>query len=268
MNGKTVFALMSIAIIAVIVIGYVSTPADENNDPEYGTIGIIGAMDVEVETLIQATDISEIRTVTGMDYYVGSMNGKNVVIVKCGMGKVNAGICTQMLITEFNVDCVINTGVAGSLDNRLNIEDMVISKDVVQHDFDVSPIGYQKGEIPYTGLYAFEANDHLIAMASKAIEECAPEINYLEGRVCTGDQFIATAEQKEKIVSTFGGLCCEMEGGAIGQVCYLNDTPFVILRAVSDKADGSDTEDYSEFERKAAIRCASIVQYMVSNMDW
>ena len=266
MNGKAVFAIVSVAVVAVIVFGYISAPAAENKESEYGTIGIIGAMDIEVQNLKDAMDVKEIRTITGMDFYVGTMNGKDVVIVKCGMGKVNAGICAQMLIAEFDVGCIINTGVAGSLDNVLDIEDIVVSTDVVQHDFDVTPIGYQRGEIPYTGLYSFPADEGLMAIAKIAVEDRAPSISCYQGRICSGDQFIASDEQRDAIISNFGGYCCEMEAGAIGHVCYLNDVPFVVLRAISDKADGSDVEEYEIFERIAALRSADIVEYMVSEL--
>ena len=191
-----------------------------------------------------------------------------MVVVQCGMGKVNAGTCAQMLITEFNVTAIINTGAAGSLDNRLDIEDFVVSTDAVQHDFDVTPLSgpektYVKGEIPYTGKFAFEADKELRALAVKAIKEKASDVNYLEGRVCSGDQFISSQAQKDTILANFGGLCCDMEGGAIAHVCYLNDTPFVIIRAISDRADGSASEDYTEFEENAAKRSAKVVEYLL-----
>jgi len=194
------------------------------------------------------------------------LKGKNVVIVKCGMGKVNAGICAQTLISEFGCTAVINTGVAGSLDERLDIGDMVVSVDAVQHDFDVTYLGFERGEIPYTGLYAFPADEALRALAVEAVKESAPEVQVFEGRVCSGDQFISTDGQKETITSNFGGLCCEMEGGAIAQVCYLSHTPYVVLRAISDKVGETEYMDYTVFEAQAAARCAGIVRYMIGRI--
>ena len=227
--------------------------------------GIIGAMDVEVASLKAAMEITSTKTVAGMEFCEGTLDGKAVVVVQCGMGKVNAGICAHTLINDFGVTRVINTGVAGSLDNAIDIGDIVVSTDAVQHDYDVTPIGFARGEIPYTGLYAFPADEALRALAVRAAREAAPEIKVFEGRVCSGDQFIASKEQKETIIHNFGGKCCEMEGGAIAQACYLNGTPFVIIRAISDKADASEEVSFQEFEASAAVRCAAIVRYMIAN---
>ena len=229
-------------------------------------VGIIGAMDVEVATLKDAANITKTTTVADMEFCEGTLGSKSVVIVKCGMGKVNAGICANMLINDFGCTKIINTGVAGSLDNQIDVGDIVVSTDAVQHDFDVRYLGYEKGEIPYTGLAAFPADEALRASAVEAIKKSAPEVHVFEGRVCSGDQFISTKEQKDKIVSDFGGMCCEMEGAAIAQTCYLNRTPYVVIRAISDKVDETEFEDYTVFEAKAAARCAKIVQYMVENL--
>lgn len=226
-------------------------------------IGIIGAMDIEVNTLKEAADIEKTTLIADMEYCEGRLGGTDVVIVKCGMGKVNAGICASTLINVFGCKKIINTGVAGSLDNQLNIGDIVISVDAVQHDFDVEAIGFARGEIPYTGLYAFPADEALRAAAVKAVRENAPEIQVFEGRIASGDQFISTKEQKDRIISDFGGMCCEMEGAAIAQVCYLNSTPFVIIRAISDKLDGSNSVEFQTFAAEAAENCAKSVRYMV-----
>ena len=229
-------------------------------------VGIIGAMDVEVAALKKAANITETSRIAAMEFCEGSLGGTRVVIVKCGMGKVNAGICAQTLIDRFGCTRILNTGVAGSLDNRIDIGDIVVSTDAVQHDFDVEAIGFQKGEIPYTGLYAFPADKALHAAAAEAVRKAAPEVQVFEGRVCSGDQFISTSKQKETIVSHFGGLCCEMEGAAIAQVCYLNDTPYVAIRAISDKEGDSQAVDFQTFAAEAAANCARIVQYMVENL--
>lgn len=259
-------AVVAVIAVAAILVCSVVVFQPFKNDQE-GRIGVIGAMEVEVKTLKESMSVDYTRTIAGMEFFVGKLDDCDVVVVQCGMGKVNAGTCAQMLITEFNVKAIINTGAAGSLDNRLDIEDFVVSTDAVQHDFDVTtlpPMTYHKGEIPYTGKYSFEADKGMRAMAVKAITECAKDVKYMEGRVCSGDQFISTQEQKDTILANFGEcLCCEMEGAAIAQVCYLNDTPFVIIRAISDKADGSETEDYPVFEKRAAERSAKVVKYML-----
>ena len=230
-------------------------------------VGIIGAMDEEVESLKSAADVQKTTEIASMEFCEGTLGDTPVVIVKCGMGKVNAGICAHTLINDFGCTEIINTGVAGSLDSQIDIGDIVVSTEAVQHDFDVEAIGFEKGEIPYTGLAAFPADDGLRAEAVRAVKETAPDIHVFEGRVCSGDQFISAKEQKDEIISNFGGLCCEMEGAAIAQTCYLNDVPYVVIRAISDKPDGAGAADYQAFEAQAAARCASIVTYMVENLE-
>ena len=259
--------VMALGVVALVAVAMVSAPPAEQKDND--RIGIIGAMEVEVDKLISQTEVKEIKVICDVTYYSGTMYGRNVVIAQCGMGKVNAGICAMVMITDFNAKYIINTGTSGSLDDRLEIGDIVISTDAVQHDFDVTPLGeeYEKGEIPYTGKYSFEADANLIQRATKAVEECIPDVNVMQGRICSGDQFIDSIEAKTAITSQFGGLCCEMEGGAIAQVCYLNDVPFVIIRAVADTADGNLPPDYNEFERQAALRCATVIEYMIEHFS-
>ncbi len=257
------------ALILVLTLAFMlcacGRQSERASEPADAT-GIIGAMDEEVASLKSAMQINSTRTIAGMEFFEGTLDGKAVVVVQCGMGKVNAGICANTLINNFGCTRVINTGVAGSLDNAIDIGDIVVSTEAVQHDFTVEAIGFQRGEIPYTGLYAFPADETLRALAGSAAHVVAPEIQVFEGRVCSGDQFISTREQKETILSNFGGECCEMEGGAIAQACYLNDTPFVIIRAISDKADESEEVSFQEFEAAAAARCAAIVRYLVAHL--
>ena len=227
--------------------------------------GIIGAMDEEIASLTEAMTEPQIRAVAGMDFYEGTLDGVDVVIVKCGVGKVNAASCAQILIDLFGVDRIINTGVAGSLDARIDIGDIVVSTEAVQHDMDATALGFAPGEIPYDDVSVFPADDAMRRDAVEAVGAVAPEIQAFEGRVCSGDQFIASRKQKEAIISEFGGMCCEMEGAAIAQVCHLNGTPFVIIRAISDKADDSEEMSYMEFEQAAAERCAAITRYMIAH---
>lgn len=227
--------------------------------------GIIGAMDKEVDSLKRDLEHAEVTAIAGMEFCEGMLDGQQVVIVKCGMGKVNAGTCAQLLIHVFGADRIINTGVAGSLDAEIDIGDIVVSIDAVQHDFDLTPLGYAPGELDGIGSPSLKADEHMRALAVDAVRQCAPDVHVFEGRVCTGDQFISSAEQKASISRRFGGLCCEMEGGAIAQVCCQNRIPFVIIRAISDKADGSAEMSFTEFLEEAAARCAAITRYMVSH---
>lgn len=262
--GKTIKGIA--AVIAVAVISGVLLAGCSNNSAPKEKIGIIGAMDAEVKSLKEAAKITKTTKIAEMEFCEGTLKDKDVVIVKCGMGKVNAGICAHTLINDFNCTAIINTGVAGSLDNQIDIGDIVVSTDAVQHDYDVEAIGFKKGEIPYTGQYAFPADEALRAAAVKAVRESADDIRVFEGRVCSGDQFISKKEQKDKIIADFGGMCCEMEGAAIAQACYLNDKPFVIIRAISDKPDETEIVEYKVFEAKAAERCAKIVKSMVASL--
>ena len=222
-------------------------------------------MPEEVELLKKAMKDADVRSIAGMDFYEGLIEGKRVVVVQSGIGKVNAGICAQLLISMFGAGRVINTGVAGSLDNRIDIGDIVVSTDALQHDYDVSPIGFKKGEIPYTGIAAFPADDNLRQIAANAVKK-ASEKRVFEGRICSGDQFISSNEQKLRIINEFGGMCCEMEGAAIAQVCYLNSVPFVVIRAISDKADESEgSMSYEQFVEEEARNCSNIVLQMLES---
>ena len=227
-------------------------------------IGIIGAMKSEVEALKGALATSRKETKASMEFCEGRLGQMDVVVVQSGIGKVNAGICAQILVDDFAVTHIINTGVAGSLSNELDIGDIVISKDAVQHDFTVEDIGFKKGEIPFTGKVAFEADETLRQKALAAVKAALPDISAVEGRVCSGDQFISSKEAKDRIIGDFDGTCAEMEGAAIAQVCHANAIPFVVLRAISDKADGSASLDYPTFEARAAKDCAAIVCHMAA----
>ncbi|MCR4901879.1 MAG: 5'-methylthioadenosine/adenosylhomocysteine nucleosidase [Butyrivibrio sp.] len=229
-------------------------------------IGIIGAMDVEVATLKADMDIKKTVNKASMEFFEGTIGNTEVVVVKSGIAKVNAGICVQILADMFEVTHIINTGVAGSLDARINIGDIVLSTDACFHDVDATIFGYKKGEIPQLGQLSFEADKNLIEKAEAAVKAAAPDISVFKGRVCSGDQFIASDEIKKAIKTEFDGMCTEMEGAAIAQASFLNNIPYIIIRAISDKADGSDVVDYPVFEQKAAKDCAALVEYLIKNI--
>ncbi|MBR3318446.1 MAG: 5'-methylthioadenosine/adenosylhomocysteine nucleosidase [Atopobiaceae bacterium] len=230
-------------------------------------IGIIGAMESEISHLRENLTEKKRDVIAGMEFFSGKLGTHEVIVVVCGVGKVNAALCANVLSLRFNVSHVINTGVAGSLDARINIGDIVVSTDAVEHDFDVVALGYDAGEIPGMGVVAFEADSALREAMVAAVREVAPEVSVFEGRVASGDQFVSTREQKERIESEFAGLCCEMEGAAIAHACHLANVPFVIVRAISDKADGSSHVDYRTFVREAANRSARIVEAFVRTFD-
>ena len=223
-------------------------------------IGIIGAMDEEVAKIVEAMEIERQEDKACMSFKAGKLNGKDVVVVRSGIGKVNAAVCTQILVDDFGVDYVINTGIAGSLKAEINIADIVISSDVLHHDMDASGFGYPLGQIPRMDVLSFEAGKHLIDVAKEACTKILPEIGTHIGRVVSGDQFISDKAVKERISANFDGYCTEMEGAAIAQAAWLNQIPFVIIRAISDKADGSAQMDYSEFEAKAIEHTVKLVE--------
>ena len=227
-------------------------------------VGIIGAMDEEVEILINNMVNKSVVNKAGMDYYVGELSSKNVVVVKCGIGKINAAVCSQILISEFGVDAIINSGVAGALDNKLNIGDIVVSRDTLNHDMDTTDFGDDYGVIPRMDKSIFEADNNLINLAIDSGKKY--DIGVVEGRVLSGDQFIANKEKKDWLVKQFNGTCAEMEGVAIGQTSYLNNIPFLILRAISDKADGSAYVTYEDFKEEAIVNLSNMLMDMLQNM--
>lgn len=230
-------------------------------------IGIMGAMDIEVSHLVGELTNPVVQEHMGMTFNEGLLNGTPVVVVMCGDGKVNAAVCASVLIDRYGVTAVINTGVAGSLDARIDIGDLVVSTDVVHHDMDVTPLGYAPGQVPGMDTLSFAADEGLRTIVVRVVRKVAPQIAVFEGRVVSGDQFVGSPERKEWIVNTFGGLCCEMEGAAIAHVCHIAHVPFVIVRTISDKADGSAEMDYPTFKIAAARLCAAIVEHCVASAE-
>lgn len=230
------------------------------------TIGIIGAMEVEVAILKEKMEDVRIIKKASMDFYEGILAGKKVVVVRSGIGKVNAGICAQILADVFSVDAIINTGIAGSLNKNINIGDIVLSTDVVQHDMDATGFGYRKGQIPQMPVFFFNADDNLRRLAAEVCKEVNPNIQVFEGRIASGDQFVCDQDVKNRIVSEFSAYATEMEGAAIGQAAYLNEIPFLVVRAISDKADGSAQMDYSEFEKAAVDHSVRLTLNMLARI--
>lgn len=226
-------------------------------------LGIIGAMDEEVDKLKAEMEQLQVTEKAGMDFYKGMLAGKEVVVVRSGIGKVNAGICTQILADDYRVDGIVNTGIAGSLRAEINIGDIVISSDAVQHDMDAVAFGYPPGQIPRMDTLAFPADVRLADLAERCCRQVLPELGVFRGRIASGDVFVAKKERKESIEQNFSALCCEMEGAAIAQAAYLNRIPFVIIRAISDKADDSAKMDYPAFEAMAIGNSVKLMKEMV-----
>ncbi|PST32062.1 5'-methylthioadenosine/adenosylhomocysteine nucleosidase [Clostridium sp. AF18-27] len=226
-------------------------------------LGIIGAMDEEVAKIKEMLTDVRVETTAGMDFYIGKLADKDVVVVRSGIGKVNAAMCTQVLADKYHVSGIINSGIAGSLKAQIDIGDIVLSSDALQHDMDATGFGYAVGQIPRVDTLAFAADEALIELAKSCCKDVNPDINTHVGRVVSGDQFISDHGKKEWLVSTFDGYCTEMEGAAIAQASYLNGIPFLIVRAISDKADNSANMDYETFEAQAITHTVNLMTEII-----
>jgi len=212
-------------------------------------------MDSEIETLLSHLENKKEEKKYGLTFYLGKLKNYEVIIVKCGIGKVNAGRTTQVLISEYSPKYIINTGIGGGLNQQLKIGDIVISTDLIQHDFDVTAFGYAKGYM-FIGdkkePTKYVADKELSEKIKKVLEKIKEGRNIFKGRILTGDLFVSSKEKREQLVQDFDGFCCEMEGAAIAQVAFLNNIPFTVLRLISDMPDGKGPEDYNAFEKEAA----------------
>ena len=231
------------------------------------TIGIIGAMEEEIIAIRRKMDIKNTITIASIEFYLGEINGQNIILVRCGIGKVNAAICTQIMIDHFKVAYIINTGVAGGLYPKINIGDIIISSDTVEHDMDVTTFGHKRGFIPRMNQHFFEADKWLVEIAENAAKKAKGDHKVYIARIASGDQFISSMKIKEDIYTTFTAYCAEMEGAAIAHTCFLNKVPFVIIRAISDKADQSAEVNFDDFVNLAARNASFIIEEMVKEIS-
>ncbi|KRE90519.1 nucleosidase [Paenibacillus sp. Soil766] len=231
----------------------------------WNKIALIGAMNEEIELLVaHMTDISE-TVKAGITFREGTYFGKNVVVCRTGVGKVNAAVTTQILIDQFGVEAVIFTGVAGALDPELQIGDLVISTECVQHDMDVTALGFPRGVIPYAENSVYAADRKLVELAVASGEKLfAGKVK--QGRVLSGDQFIASRDVVASLYQELNGICVEMEGSSVAQVCAMNSIPYVVLRSMSDKADGSAHVNFAEFTVIASENSYKMVEDMVKQL--
>ena len=226
-------------------------------------IGIIAAMVPEIEAVKAAMTEKSLKTVSGIDFVSGKLYGKDAVVAKCGIGKVFAAICAQTMILTYSPEFIINIGVGGTLTDKLTIGDIAISSDVVQHDMDTSPLGDPVGLVSGINIVHFPADERLVKGLLKAAESA--NVRCLSGTIASGDQFIASGERKAFIRDSFSAISCEMEGAAVGHTCYVNGTPFAVLRAISDSADDSSHMDYGEFVLLAAERSFKVISEFIKN---
>jgi adenosylhomocysteine nucleosidase len=229
------------------------------------TIGIIAAMAEELEILLKDLTLEEKKEKANMTFHKGSLYGKDVVAVVCGIGKVNSAICTQILASEYNVDKVINVGVAGGIGKDIYPGDIVVAENLVQHDMDTTAFGDKMGQIPRLDTFDFKCDEEMVGFARKACEEI-PELNSFTGRIASGDQFVANIEKIQWLDNEFGAISCEMEGASIAQVCYLNSIPFVVIRSISDNANNGAHMDYQKFIPVAVKNSTRILKQMLEMM--
>ena len=231
-------------------------------------IGIIGAMKIEVEALCAAMTDTEVEVISGIEFVSGNLRGKRVVCAKCGIGKVFAAMCAQTMILRYAPDCIINSGVAGTLSESLSIGQIALAEQVVQHDMDTSPIGDPVGLISGINIIYIPTDPTVTAALAAAVG--SEGVPYLRGTVASGDQFICHTADKDRIRAAFETpekpvIACEMEGAAIGQVCYVNGTPYGILRAISDGGDENAFADYPTFLAAAAKTATEVMLRFVEN---
>lgn len=228
-------------------------------------IGIIGAMQEEVSSLIADMNIKNRLSKASMIFNEGTIYDKDVVIVVSGIGKVNAAVCTQILVDEFNVDAVINVGIAGGIGADVQPGDIVVGTDLVEHDMNAVSFGYPLGQIPRMDAFSFKCDDELVRLAKNACQGL-DEVKVFEGRIVSGDQFVADVEKIRWLKENFNAISCEMEGASIAHVAYLNNKKFVIIRSISDNADNGAHMDYAKFEAIAVKNANKIIRNMLQSM--
>lgn len=225
-------------------------------------IGIIGAMAVEIDELrAKLTDPAE-EVVSNIRFTRGKLAGKDVVLAVCGIGKVFAAICAQTMILKYAPELIVNTGVAGGLDEDLTIGEVVVATKLVQHDMDTTPLGDPPGLISGINVVEFPADERAASLMADCVREQG--VGCRLGLIASGDQFVAGGERKEFIRSTFGASACEMEGASIAQTAYVNGVPFAVIRAISDGANDDSSMDYPTFVKIAAHRSALAVESFVA----
>lgn len=231
------------------------------------TIGIICAMDSETEAYLSFLQEPKIDNISGVAFYSGKKSDKKLIIAKCGIGKVNAARCTQLMIDLFHPDYIINSGIAGGVDESLCVGDVVIGRELVQHDFDVTAFGHAKGylctgerdDIPTV----FHADEKLVLLLEKSAKGLVKSKVHT-GRIASGDIFVAESTVKQSLYQEFGAAAVEMEGAAIAQTAVYAGVPFVTLRVISDRADGTAAESFEIFEKQTAVLSCAVVQNLIS----
>ncbi len=227
-------------------------------------IGILGAMSVEIRGLMASLEQAKEQRVGHMRFVSGRLYGREAVLAECGIGKVNAAACAQAMIQLYRPSLVLNVGVGGSLSSELHYAEVAVARDLVQHDVDTTALGDEYGLVSTVNLIRFPCDERAVNLIAECVRAVGSRA--VVGTIASGDQFVATRERKEFIVSHFGAICCEMEGGAIAQVCYLNDTPCAVVRAISDNADEGAHEDYPQFTARAVKQTEALMRAVLPRL--
>lgn len=228
-------------------------------------LGIIGAMDVEVDAIKAKIKDGVITRAAGAEFVTGYIENVMVTVARCSPGKVNAALCTQAMIDKFDIDKIINVGVACSLDPKVIIKNIVIATDVCQYDIDITALGEPKGYINGINMIKIPTDPELSELLARTAINSGERIH--RGTVASGDTFIGNAQQKKEIANDFGAICGEMEGGAIGHVCSANNIPFAVLRSISDGGDENAAIDYPTFKKIAADMSATIITKLIETQQ-
>ena len=229
------------------------------------SLGIIVAMEEELEVILKIMKKDKTEVKANMKFHSGEISGKKIIAVICGIGKVNSAVCTQILISEYNVKNVINVGIAGGIGKDIVPGDIVIGDSLVQHDVDATAFGDVIGQIPRLDTFDFKADKTLVKLAKEACEKSTNHKSYV-GRIVTGDQFVADLDKIKWLSEEFDALACEMEGASIAQTCYLNDIPFVVIRSISDNANTGAHMDFEKFKYLAVENSSQILKNMICNI--
>lgn len=224
-------------------------------------IGLICALDVEVQGIKNKMENPQVFKKAGIEYYSGVINGIEVVCAECGIGKVNAAMSTQMMIDQFDPELIINSGIAGALTKDISIGDIVIANDCVQHDMDGTEMGDPPGLIWYPDEKRIDIpSDRLLADLLEKACAVLEDTKIVRGRIATGDAFLAKRHRRQKVADMFSAVACEMEGGAVGQVCYRNSVPFGVIRCISDDFEEYRFVDYMKFKEEAADKSIKVIE--------
>ncbi|MDG4657199.1 5'-methylthioadenosine/adenosylhomocysteine nucleosidase [Ectobacillus antri] len=252
-------------VMLVVLLCSMSVPVEAYEEKSSLTIGIIAPMEEELKLLRSKMDIESTEKLANFEFYKGTLDGVDTVLVRSGIGKVNSAVAAQILITLYKVNFLINSGVAGALNPKLKVGDILISRDSVQHDVDQTAIDEPPGKFEDADVIYYKADERLVRLAQEATKGLPGVKSYI-GRVASGDQFVSEEKRRNEIISTFQADVVEMEGGAIGQVAYLNRIPYIIIRSISDPASEGGGEDYQKFVKLAAKNAGYLIEEMIKRL--